>query len=214
MPVASNPVFPSLPGLIALPATRTVMWYSLRPPLTVAGVDVSQGAWTYPRYQYKLSAAYLRTNLAFAEFQTLLGFFNIVNGSNSVWQFDDAFDRAVTDQVFAVGDGVRTAFQLVRTLGAFVEPVFAPNVVTNVKVNGVIQTPVTAYTVSNKGVVNFTSPPANASSITWTGTYLWFCRFDSDMLEFTQLTAVDRQNSYGAWFAAQGLSFTTQKFGS
>jgi hypothetical protein len=93
-----------------------------------------------------------------------------------------------------------------------VEPVFAINAITNLKVAGVAKTNPADYTVSNKGVITFTSPPAVGTSLTWTGTFLWFCRFDQDEYEFDLLVANSLTDSYGPIWSTS-LSFTTIKFG-
>lgn len=215
MPVPTNPQFPtftSLPG-VGIPIVRTPMWKTITQE-SVAGVDAPQEPWTYPRYTYKLTYNFLRQAAAFGELQTLMGFFNTVGGKYSVFMYDDPQDNtSPTDQSFGAGDAATTTFQLVRTRGTFVEPVFAVNAITNLKVNGVAKTGGGVdYSVSNKGVITFTAAPAAAATLTWTGTYLWFCRFDDDTMEFEQFTAAaDRQ---GPLWAARQISFTTIKFGS
>lgn len=215
MPVPTNPQFPTftaLPG-IAIPIIRSPIWNTIS-QTSIAGVDAPNEPWTYPRYRYKLSYQFLRQAAAYGELQTLMGFFNTVGGKYGVFMYDDPQDdTTIADQSFGTGDLVTTTFQLVRTRGTFVEPVFAVNAITNLKVNGVPKTGGGVdYSVSNKGVITFNAAPAAAATLTWTGTYLWFCRFDNDQLDFTQFTAAaDRQ---GPLWSATDVTFTTIKFGS
>jgi uncharacterized protein (TIGR02217 family) len=211
MPVASNPTFPVLPGL-TVPVTRTPLWATLN-QISLGGVDAPNQPWTYPRYRWTLTFEFLRQAAAFGELQSLMGFFNRMGGRYGVFQYDDPQDdTTVADQAFGTGDGTTTTFQLVRTRGSFVEPVFAVNAITNLKVAGVAKSNPADYTVSNKGVVTFVVAPGAATALTWTGTYLWFCRFDKDDQDFDQNTVSTAQG--GPLWAAKGLSFSSIKFGS
>lgn len=212
MPVASNPVFPStsLVGL-ALPVVRTPIWQTLT-QLSLGGVDVPNAPWTYGRYRWSVHFEFLRQGAAYQELQSLMGFFNRMAGRYGVFQYDDPQDNTTpADQAFGTGDSTTTAFQLVRTRGSFVEPVFAINTVTNVKVATVLQASST-YSVSNKGIVTFASPPANGSGLTWTGTFLWFCRFDKDEVDHEMFTISTSQG--GPLWAVSSMQWTSVKFGS
>lgn len=210
MPIPSNPVFPSLPG-VSFPVVRTAIGRRMRQE-AISGAETVSSAWTYARYRYALTYDFLRQAAAFGEIQTLIGFYNQMILSSDVFLYDDPNDdTAPTDQGFGTGDGVTTAFQLVRTFGGFVEPVFAVNAITNIKAAGTIQSG-GSYSVSNKGVVTFNSAPANGAALAWNGTFMWFCRFDDDSIDFQQFTsAADFQGPI--WLASK-LSFTTVKFGA
>lgn len=212
MPIASNPVFPSTSLLgLALPVIRTPMWQTMG-QMSLAGVDVPNQPWTYPRYRWSVHFEFLRQGAAYGELQNLMGFLNRMAGRYSVFQYDDPQDNtSPTDQVFGTGDSTTVAFQLVRTRGSFVEPVFAVNVMTNVKVATVLQGSST-YTVSNKGVVTFNTPPANLSSLTWSGTFLWFARFDKDEYDFEQFTI--NAGAGGPLWSVSSMQWTSIKFGS
>lgn len=121
----SNAVFPTFAGL---------KWGSTRTPIHKTAVKETPSGREYrfsfmssPRYLYKLSYEVLRETTGYSELQQLLGFFNARKGSFDSFLFTDPDDNAVTAQVFGVGDGATTAFQLVRTLGGAVEPVYDVN---------------------------------------------------------------------------------------
>src|SRR5882672_7276915 len=212
MPIASNPVFPStsLPGL-ALPVIRTPIWQTLGQQ-SLAGVDVPNQPWSYGRYRWSVHFEFLRASTALQELQTIMGFFNRMAGKFGVFQYDDPQDDTTpADQVFGTGDSTTVAFQLVRTRGSFVEPTFAINTVTNVKVATVLQGSST-YSVSNKGIITFNTPPANLSSLTWTGTFLWFARFDKDEFDFEQFTV--SSGAGGPLWSLSNLTWTSVKFGA
>jgi uncharacterized protein (TIGR02217 family) len=126
-----------------------------------------------------LQYEFLRSSTTYAEFQTLLGFFLQRKGSFDSFLLNDPDDSSVTDQALGTGNGSTTDYQLLRTFGGFVEPLWWPNVITNVKVNGVNA----SYTHLGNGVVRITPAPANGASITWTGTYRFRCRFVQSQLE-------------------------------
>lgn len=209
MPV---PVFPTLPSP-SLPYSRTPIWRTLVVE-TLAGVEVNQQAWSYPRYRYKIGSGFLRDNLSFAELQTLIAFYNTCGGRAQVFRFLDAQDSSAgPDQPLGLGNGSQTQFQLLRSFGGYTEPVFAPNVVTNVKVAGVAQSTPGQYSIDAKGLITFVTAPGNGLLVTWTGTYYWYCRFDQDEQEFEVLVAALAGDPWGNIWDAAALSFTTQKFG-
>jgi uncharacterized protein (TIGR02217 family) len=183
------PILPSLKGL-TYPAKRYPIWRTLHQE-AVSGQNNPIPLWSFPRWRYELvysamfSGAAAFQGLPAIELQALAAFFNIVNGSATVFQYTDPDDGAVTDQLFGTGDGSTVAFALTRTMtGAgsvtFNEPVFAPTI-TNIKISG---TPTSAYTLGTQGLVTFNSAPAAAAALTWTGTFNWLCRFDEDTAQF------------------------------
>jgi hypothetical protein len=114
----SNTVYPDFPG---------VTWPVVKRPMHKTGIKETPSGrefrtryMTYPRYSIRLSYEWLTET----EMKQLVGLFNTHGGAFESFLFDDRDDRAVSNQVFAVGDGVTTSAQLVRTLGGFVEPVY------------------------------------------------------------------------------------------
>lgn len=200
----SNAIFPTLIGL-GWDVQRRPMHRSIVQE-AVSGKEVRISLRPYPRYQYSLRYDMLRDTAANPELKTLMAFFNARYGRFDSFLYTDPNDYTVTDQPLGVGDGVETEFQLVRTMTgtgvSFVEPVLAPNVVTNIKVNGVVKTPVVDYTVdSDTGLLTFAVAPGNGLSITGTFTYYWRCRFLDDEMDFTQFQQ--------ALWSQDGLTFTT-----
>jgi uncharacterized protein (TIGR02217 family) len=195
------PTFPTLPGL-AYPVARKPMWRTDREE-SFSGIDTTYPTRSVPKWNYELQFSVLRSSTALPEWQQLASFFNSLQGANNLFKYVDPMDSAVTDQPFGTGDGVTTAFQLVRTGppggGTFTEPVYAPVTITNVKVAG---TPTGAYALGATGIITFSAPPANGAQLLWTGTYAFLCYFDKDEMAFTQIT-------YNL-FDLQKISFTTQ----
>jgi uncharacterized protein (TIGR02217 family) len=199
----SNLIFPTLPGLAWEGRTRSPEFKTLV-RTSASGLDSAVQLWVNPRWSYVLPFDVLRSFNPFTEYQTLLGFFLQVGACAQTWLFSDWEDNAVTGQPIATGDGATTAFQLVRTLGGFTEPVLMQNVVTAVYLNGVAQAS-TAWSVSN-GVLTFTAAPGSAVAITADFSFYWRCRFTEDQ--------VDADALYYKFWAMKKIEFRSVKLGS
>jgi len=175
----SLPIFPDLPG-ISISVVKTPAWSTLVQK-SVSGKEVRGALYSYPVWQFGLSYEVLRAD-ALAELQTLVGFFNARQGAFAPFLFDDSTDNTVTDQVFGYGDGVQTKFQLARQITGLenIEPIFAVNGVPIIKING---TTAGGWTETN-GLVEFVSPPASATTLTWTGKFYYRVRFKEDTADF------------------------------
>lgn len=176
----SNLVFPKLAGQ-AWPIEREARW-STEIRETPSGREFRAGSMSTPRWLYRLRFDVLRQQ-AESEASQLLGFFNLHRGALDSFLFDDEDDNAVADQQFALADGVARHFQLVRAFGGFVEPVYELNGPPVISVAGSVVT--TGFTI-NKGLVSFTTAPAAASILRWTGGYYWRARFADDRLRASQ----------------------------
>lgn len=176
------PAFPTLKGL-GYPGTRSPIWPTDK-QISVSGKRTTLARQSYPRYAYELPYSVLRADNVNLELQTLLAFYNSLNGPALPFHYTDPDDNTATLQAFATGDGVTQNFQLVRAMAgvgvSFVEPVSWPTAVA-VFENGTLRNPGT-YTVSATGNVfcNLTA----GHVLTWTGTYDWLCRFDDDSATF------------------------------
>ena len=197
----TGPVFPSLPG-IAFPVSRKQNWSTVKQE-ALSGKRTRYPLYTYPTYSYQVSFDFLRSDSINLELQSLMGFIAELQGPYALFGYTDTYDNSVAVQSFGAGDGATTAFQLVRTFGGFTEPVFLLNGAPSIFVNGVLKTITTDYTVSAYGVITFTTPPAAAAPVTWTGSYYWPCRFDDDTIDFSNFML----NLYDL----KKLSFTTEK---
>jgi uncharacterized protein (TIGR02217 family) len=160
------------------------MWPESNVLTAISGKETTIAYQNAPRYQWELSWSLLRSGLrhgtVYDEYQELIGFFNTMRGPFDSFLFTDPDDNSVTLGQIGTADGTTTAFQLIRTLGGFSEPVLAPNVVTSVLVNGVLVNPadysVAVWGADAPGVVTFDVAPV-AGAITSTFTYYWPCRF-------------------------------------
>lgn len=212
MAYSTLPSFPSLPG-IGLPVTRTPIWKSLVQE-SLAGVELAQQPWTYPRYKYEMPFEFLRQASAYGEMQTLMGFINLMYGRQGVFQYSDPQDNtASTDtggQPLGIAASSTSSFQMLRARGGFVAPVFAISTITKVLVAG-SSVSTSAFSITNKGIITF-STIAAGNAVAWLGTFNWFCRFDQDDFAFEQFTAAASMG--GPLWSVSKLSFTTVKFGA
>lgn len=176
-------VFPQSSGM-AWGLSKKPMWSS-RVQKSVSGKRQAVGYMSYPLYKYTLNFNVLREYASFTELESLQGFFNQMKGMVDTFLFVDPVDAAVAAaQQIGTGDGTTKNFQLVRTYGGFVEPVFAPNVITSLRKATVAQTNPTHYTLGANGLIQFVTAPTAGQVIDWTGTYYWRCAFSSDEIEF------------------------------
>lgn len=178
----SNAVFPSLPGL-AWSVVRTPIW-STRVQTTVSGKETRTADWSTPVWQWTLQYELLRDD-ATDELRTLMGFFLQRQGSYDDFLYQDPDDNSVAGAVIdASADGVTAAFQLVRDLGGYPEPITAINAVSAVYLNGTAQASSGWSVDAATGVVTFTSAPAASSVVSADFSFYFRVRFKEDQADF------------------------------
>lgn len=175
-----NLLFPALPGL-EWNRQRTAIWSNGKRP-TVSGRLFTVANYSYPRYKYHLSYSVLRQSAALNELQQIVGLFNQCMGDFDSFLWTDPDDCTATSQVFGVGDGANRQFQLVRTWGGFVEPVFDINGSPAVWVDGV-QLAAGSFTVSATGVLTLAQAPVPGALLTWSGSFYRRVHFSQGTME-------------------------------
>ena len=180
----SDAVFPVMPGL-TWDITREPFW-STTIKTTVSGREFRSANFSYPRYRHKMVYSVLRQTALLPEMAQLAGFFNARNGSFDSFLFTDPDDCAVTAQTAGVGDGTNKVFQLVRTFGGYVEPVFDVNGAASIFDNAAAPG---AYTLSKGGLITFAAAPVAGHTISWSGAYYRRMRFAADAAQFNQFMA-------------------------
>lgn len=186
----SDVVYPSasiLPSQ-AYPRPKTPIWGTVITHRAASGREVRVGLQTYPLYRFVLNYEALSSEASVAELQNIMDFFNARNASLDNFLYNDPNDNIVSDHQFGIGDAAETEFQLTRAMktSGFLEPVMNVNILTNIKVAGVTKSSPGDYSIDSYGLVTFTSPPAGAASLTWSGTYYFRCRFEKDEQEFEE----------------------------
>ncbi|ENV1950950.1 DUF2460 domain-containing protein [Neisseria gonorrhoeae] len=196
-----NAVFPEFPGL-KWGRKKTAVW-STGAQKSASGREFRTAYYTYPQWRFSLSFEVLRTKASVNELEKLAGFFNARKGSFESFLYEDPADNAVTDQ--PVGNTVQgvARYQLVRSMGGFIEPVSAVKERPAVKVGGTALAYGRDYTVTDKGVLVFNTPQPPGRPITWTGGFYFRVRFTSDTVDF--------ENVLGSLWAAKKIEFTSVK---
>lgn len=181
----SDAVLPKFPGL-KWGTVKTAMW-STKVQKSASGRELRASYYSYPDWKISLGYEVLRSG-ALAELQTMVGFFNARKGSYDSFLYEDPEDYAATNQQFGVTAAGKTQYQLLRSLGGFMEPATAPKltgaVIPAIYKAGVLQTLGVDYTLSNAGVVTFLTAPAAGQQLTWSGEFYLRVRFLQDSADF------------------------------
>jgi uncharacterized protein (TIGR02217 family) len=187
----SNSVFPALPGL-EWNSTKSPSW-NTSIQRSVGGRETRISFMSLPIWRWTLSYEFLRQADAYAEFQTLVNFFNARQGNYDSFLYTDPTDYLIADtspstrQNFGTGNGSTTAFQLVRSLVAsgVNEPIYNVNGTAKIYKANVLQTVGVDYTINSAGLVTFSSAPASSVALTWSGSYYWRVRFEQASSEYS-----------------------------
>jgi uncharacterized protein (TIGR02217 family) len=183
-------IFPRLPGL-AWSVTKTPT-FQTRIQRAASGRELRALDYPYPLWQFALVYDFLRDDPAagYDELRTLVGFFMLCQGAFGTFLFQDPSDCQVTGQQIGIGNASTTVFQLQRTMGTtlsgggFFEPIAAPNVVSAIYLNGIIQNP-SAYRIDpDSGMVSFNIAPGGGLVVSADFTYYFRCRFIDDKYDF------------------------------
>lgn len=185
-------IFPTLPGL-AWSVTKAPR-FATRIQRAVTGRELRVVDQAAPTWTWTLTYSLLRDKwdtrspgglgAGYDELRTLAGFFLQQQGAFQPFLFDDPSDDSVTAQLLGIGDGITTGFQLVRGMGGFSESIAAPNIVSAVYFNGVLQAAAQYSVDADSGLVTFVAPPPAGISVTADFTYYFRVRFAEDTAEF------------------------------
>ncbi len=160
---------------------------------TLSGHERRNSSWENARLSYDVSPGVRSEN----DLGILLAFFRARHGPAVGFRFTDPFDNSShimtgapdrLDQILGTGDGVRTAFPLIKTYGTdgqirrITRPV--PNSVT-VAVNNVAAT---AWSLAAGGIIEFQTAPDTGAVITAGFRFDVPVRFASDRLDFARAT--------------------------
>ena len=178
---------------------KTPMWKTWTKE-SVSGREARARFMLYPLWRISLTYNVLRASAFYEEYQRLVGFFNLRSGAFDTFLFDDTTDNTVLTHLFGVGDGVTTTFQLIRSLGGFVEPIENVNGAAHIFVGGALQHEGIHYTRSPTGVITFFGPPVAGTNLEWSGHFYYRCRFLDDQLD-------DMENFMHELWALRRLEF-------
>lgn len=132
----STNVFPTFNlSNIGYPVKRSAMW-NTKVQEAISGKEVRIAYWTYPKYKWTLDLNALQSLVSANDFATFMGFYNLRQGQFDSFLYADPDQNSVTAQALGTGNGSTAAYQLINTLGGFIEPVLAPNAVSAVTLAG------------------------------------------------------------------------------
>ena len=185
-------IFPALPGLGW--SVRKTPRFATRIQRAVSGRELRVLDQPNPIWSWTLTYEILRDKndlraatgpgAGYDELRTLMGFFLQQQGAFQPFLYDDPTDDQVAAQALGTGNGSATAFQLVRAMAGFAEPVTAPNVVSAIYFNGIRQSS-SGYSIDgNTGLVSFVSPPPAGQLVAADFTYYFRVRFGDDSADF------------------------------
>ena len=194
--LVADAIFPELRGL-SWDVTKTPEFFTLA-KVSPSGIDIAASLSAYPRWHFSLSYEVLRAG-AEDELETLLGFFLSCRGNAVDFLYRDPTDHIAERQVFGVGNGKTTIFQLCHAVGSYVEPVSDTTdeviyVGDTKKEDG--------YTIRG-GLVSFTTPPSAGRHLAWSGEFYYRCRFKESSIEF--------QNFAFKLWSAKTVEFVTSR---
>ncbi|HEX5257577.1 MAG TPA: DUF2460 domain-containing protein [Sphingomicrobium sp.] len=132
-----------------------------------------------------------------AELETLLSFFRARRGPAVAFRFRDPYDNssngmtgtpAATDQAIGTGDGATDSFELVKAYGTGEQRRITRPVAGTVRIATNAMELTTGWTLDDKGVIRFDSPPAAGSAITAGFLFDTPVRFAEDNVEVNRST--------------------------
>ena len=191
-------IFPTLPGLgwSVSKAPR----FATRIQRAVSGRELRVVDQPNPIWSWTLTYAMLRDEhdtraasgpgVGYDELRTLMGFFLQQQGAFQPFLFDDPTDDTASAQAIGTGNGSTTMFQLVRSMGValpgggFAEPITAPNAVSAIYFDGIVQS-ASGYGIDpTTGLVTFATPPPAGQLVTADFSYYFRVRFADDTADF------------------------------
>lgn len=188
--MTTPPSFPTLPGQGWSVHKKPVFSTIVAPH--ASGREVREALYQNPIWQFELTFEGLNsTNSSYAglgpnSLQALMGLFLQCQGQFGTFLYTDPSDSSAPSSTsFATGNGSTTAFVFSRFLGGFLEPVGWVTSVTQVTVNGTVQSGST-WSLITPNTLNFTNAPASGAAIGATFAYAFQCRFDDDAQDFEQ----------------------------
>ena len=189
-------IFPALPGL-GWSVTKSAR-FATRIQRAVNGRELRALDQPYPMWNWTLTYPLLRDRndsrapplgaggpgIGYDELRTLAGFFLQQQGALQPFLFDDPTDNIAAAQPLGTGDSSRTAFQLLRNMGGFAEPITAPNTVSAIYFDGILQSAANYTVDAATGFVTFATPPPAGQLVTADFTHWFRVRFADDTAEF------------------------------
>ena len=193
-----SPTPPPSPGTYSsFPVLSVLGWSAhVRPKFStleaghVSGRSSRAAQRAFAYYDIELTYDVLRSDAAFAELQTIAGFFESMSGAATPFWVAPPGLSTLLAQPLGTGDGTQTTFPLLRAVGSASEPVQGTSGVSAVYLNGVSQA--TGWTASSgyAPAITFTTAPGSGVAVTADFGLLWLCRFAEDVQDFEEFMSM------------------------
>lgn len=197
-------IFPLLPGQLFL-STKAPEW-STSVKRSVSGRERRNARWSTPIWTFRVAYEMLRNRPGSKDLEKLYTFFNLRSGQFLPFYYYDPTDCRVESQPLGVGNGVIDTYPLVRSF-AYGEARWSQTVFTTIALPMpvfMVDDVAVPAVISNNNTVVFETPPADGSVITWTGYFMFRCRFNQDMIEPAQMVT-------DLWDLTAGIEFVSIK---
>lgn len=153
-----------------------------------SGFEQRNQEWAFSRAQWDIGYG-IADHVTYTQ---VLDFFMARRGRLHGFRFKDWSDFEAADIQLGIGDGLVTDFQLVKTYvdsaSTYTRKITRPVESTIViKVDSVVQTLTTDYTIEPLGIIRFVTAPAGAEVVTATFEFDVPVRFDTDELDLELL---------------------------
>jgi len=162
---------------------------------SISGTEQRVQVWAKCRGEWDITYTVLDTGETSGTFRAVVALFRAHFANLYPFPFKDWADYQLTDELIGTGDASGTTFQVTKTYdpsqillntpGAltYVRDIYLPVTGLVVKVNGVVKSVITDYTIGSTGLITFTAPPANGHPITVTGEFDVPVRFNTTKLD-------------------------------
>lgn len=196
-PIPPSP--PPGPGAFAtFPALATLGWSTtMRPRFAtdvaqkISGRSSRKARFAAAQYDIELAFDVLRADAANHELQAIAGFFAQAQGRGQPFWLAPPGLANASGQPLGIADGSRAAFPLVRSLGAYVEPVQGTSGVAAVYANGSpLSSALYAVTPGYAPQLTFVAAPVAGAAISADFGLLWLCRFADDIADLESFMAM------------------------
>ena len=192
------PSRPPSPGTYStFPTLATLGWSAhVKPKFStliaehVSGRETRTQQFANPYFDIELTYEVLRSDPAYAELQTIAGFFEQASGENDPFWLAPPGLSGVTGQTIGTGDGSTTTFPLVASIGSYFGPVYGTSGAGAVYLDGVAQASGWSVSASYLPAITFTTAPASGLAITADFGILWLCRFAEDVQDFEEFMSM------------------------
>jgi uncharacterized protein (TIGR02217 family) len=177
-------IFPLLPGQTFVTDKRPL--WATDVARSRSGREVRVSWMSAPLWNFEVSYEVLREAPGFDELSRLFAFFNVRAGKFGTFWYYDPSDHDAVNENIGQGNGIATIFQLTRSSYGFTEPIYKTFGTPTIYKNG-IEVSAADYTLTDHGVLVFDTAPANGVQVSWTGEFMYWCRFDQDDLSATEM---------------------------